>query len=389
MHRLLLLALLLAPIGVRAATADPPSVTVAFAGPVQSVFDTRTQACDAGDIPDMQPRAFRDDHNVVHFIATSDTGRAMLGPSLDAVKRDCHVLYHAPGDGNPAHFQDAAWLTSFFTSDGRHVAALVHTEYHGYSHPGMCDTPKGPQAGQNCWWNTIAFAQSSDGGASFTEPAPPRNLVASLPWPYDKANKGGVIGYASPSNIVKSGNFYYAMIWAWGHLSQAAGQCLIRTANPFDPKSWRAWNGKDFSVSFVDPYAGADAHPEQHVCTPVSQWVEGTQSLSIDQRTGFFIDTQIATGNGYGVPGIYLSASRDLIHWKKPTLLISTADLLKSEGPGNWWNMYAALLDPKSTDRNFMTVSESPYLYYVRNDMDHRPNTRVVFRRQIKLAVEP
>ena len=76
-----------------------------------------------------------------------------------------------------------------------------------------------------------------------------------------------------------------------------SGNCFIRTKSLTDPRSWRGWNGKDWSVSFVDPVSpnqrlasgpeqslgssqdgcfGAqynDARgsflPEEHVCTPV------------------------------------------------------------------------------------------------------------------------
>ena len=50
-----------------------------------------------------------------------------------------------------------------------------------------------------------------------------------------------------------------------------SGNCFIRTKSLTDPKSWRGWNGKDWSVSFVDPYNEAPGSflPEEHVCTPV------------------------------------------------------------------------------------------------------------------------
>jgi hypothetical protein len=374
-------------------TASPtalPSVSATFTGSPQTVYDTHTQACDREDAPDTRPRAFRDDNGMVHLVSTDSTARAMVGPTLDTVKQDCRVLYHSRQDADPSHFQDQTWLTSFFSVDGRRIVALAHTEYHGYSHPGMCVNGTGPgERLANCWWNTIAFAQSSDGGYSFTEPTPPQNLVASLPYQYDRQSRSGPHGYFTPSNILKLGDFYYATIASSGYKAQKPGACLIRTANLFDPASWRAWDGTSFSVRFIDPYVEPDAPPEEHICAPVSPSLGDAQSLSVDERTGLFVATQLTGGDRYGPEGVYLTASADLIHWSKPTLLISTVELLTTEAPGNWRNMYVALLDPASKDRNFSTITDSPYLYYVRLDLNHPANGRIISRRQIKLQVTP
>ena len=46
-----------------------------------------------------------------------------------------------------------------------------------------------------------------------------------------------------------------------------------------------------------------------------------------------------------------------------------------------------SLLDPASADRDFATVSDTPYVYYVRSDGNHPPYARVLFRRRVKLRV--
>jgi len=43
------------------------------------------------------------------------------------------------------------------------------------------------------------------------------------------------------------------------------------------------------------------------------------------------------------------------------------------------------LIDPTSTDSSFSTITDSPYLYYVRSDDNHGPYVRVLFRQPIKL----
>jgi hypothetical protein len=378
--------LALAVVGLRLArplAAPPPSLTVGRLGPAQAVFDTRVAACERIDIPDANPRAFRDYRGAVHLVATHYVARAMLGPSLDRVARDCRVIYRSPQDPNPAHFQDRNWLMSFYTEDGRRIAALVHSEYEADTVPGMCPPP---QPADGCWWNTITFAQSFDGGYRFRQSAAPANLVASLPYRYRKRYRTSPYGYTSPTNILKLGDFYYAMINDWPFRAQHDGACLIRTASLFEPSSWRAWDGSAFAVRFIDPYRDAKADPRAHVCPPL--FPGGADSLSIDRRTGRFVVARFAPDDRFGPPGLYLSASADLVHWSQPVLAAAIRGLHAAEGPGNWRYDYFSLLDPTSADRNFATIGGAPFLYYVRFDDNNPPYARILFRRRIELRVD-
>jgi hypothetical protein len=368
------------------ASFRPPRVSASLIGAPESVFDTR-DACETIDIPDAFPRAFRDFENKVHLIATHFVARAMVGPSLDTVKHDCRVIYRSPRDPDPAHFLDANWLDSLYTEDGRRVAALVHSEYHGDEHPGMCGDLENPNHSNDCAWTTVTFAESDDGGETFHEPDPPANLVASLPYPYDKFNRAAVQGYDSPTNILKLGSYYFAMINVWReYKEQRYGPCLIRTTDPYNPPSWRGWDGKSFAIRFINPYIEKGIDPAQHVCFPV---VAGTiDSLAVDEATGAIIADAYVEDDRYGKgPGLYIFASQDLMHWSTPTLVANTNTLLQAEPSGHWNYLYFALLDPNSTDRNFATISNQPYLYYVRLDQNHPPYTRVLFRRRIKISI--
>ena len=388
MRAIPVLALLvaLAPVAARAAPAPAapavPVVSGSVTGPRQTVFDTRN-GCEQIDIPDAPARAFRDEHNLVHLIATHYVARASVGPSLNLVKHDCRVIYRSPKDPDPSHFRDNNWLYSFYTEDGKRIAALVHSEYDADEIPKMCATPKDPN---NCWWNTVTFAQSLDGGYSFTVPAPPKNLVATLPYRYVVGNRASAYGYNGPTNIMKVGQLFYALINDWPFKAQKYGPCLIRTSNVFDPGSWRAWDGKDFTIRFADPYRETIAKPEDHVCAPV--FPGAAESLVQHQASGTFITTQYAPDDRFGGPaGFYIQGSRDLIHWSKPSLLVKLSDLRASDGPGKWTYDYVSLLDPASTDRDFATVSDTPYVYYVRSDGNHPPYVRVLFRRQVRLKI--
>ena len=105
----------------------------------------------------------------------------------------------------------------------------------------------------------ITEVVSRDGGQSFQHAAvPPLHLVASLPEKYQDGwagtgNGHAPYGFQNPSNIMRSplDDHYYALISTWGTTSlpgaaasQAAGNCLIRTADlNAGPSAWRAWGG--------------------------------------------------------------------------------------------------------------------------------------------------
>ena len=381
------LVLMMAAVVRPALAENPPTVSATWGGPAEVVFNSDTDACDKMDIPDQTARAFRDANGQVHLFATHYIARAMVGPTLDTVRHDCHVVYRSPEDADPAHFQDRSWLGSFYTDDGRRIVALLHSEYEAWTHPGMCATPeaKWPTLA-NCWWNTVTMAVSQDGGASFTTPTPPANLIAALPYPYDKANTAGANGYNGPTNIIKRDAYYYAMIGDWPYKAQAYGPCLIRTADPFDASSWRAWNGAGFTIRFVNPYEDRGATPKEHVCTPVgARAVYAPGSLSVLNTGSVYLTVEFTRDVRFGLPGLYISASSDLIHWSKPSLVTTTDAMLSEEPPGKWRYGYFALLDPRALDRNFAAVSRMPLAYYVRFDLIRGNLSRTLMRRRIQL----
>jgi hypothetical protein len=58
--------------------------------------------------------------------------------------------------------------------------------------------------------------------------------------------------------------------------------------------------------------------------------------------------------------------------------------MLRREPEGSWSYGYFSLLDSNSADSSFMTVTDSPYLYYVRID-NNASDQRVLVRQKIKL----
>jgi hypothetical protein len=267
-------------------------------------------------------------------------------------------------------------------------------EYHGWEHPGMCASKTDTVS---CWYNVEQLLTSSDGGYHFASAKPPANYLLSLPYKY-QPNKGPE-GSSIDNNILKVGPWYYASTssWPWPPgctMDKEAGkqQCLVpdgscpmRTANILDPSSWRAWDGKDFTVSFADPYKAPVADPPAHVCVPVP-YLDYANAINIYEPAHLFVATLWNQGSGgFGPEGIYFSTSADYVHWSKPMLALTKNQMLRREPLGNWSYAYFSLIDPNASDLSFTTITDHPYLYYVRSDEDHGPYQRVLFRQRVKL----
>jgi len=376
-----------------AAPADTtPIVKGTLDGPRVAVFETPKEMCDSNDVPDAMARAFRDSTGTVHLIAASTDLYQSLGPTLESATHTCDLGFRSVQDGNPAEFNDEVWIDSFYTLDGKKIAGLSHTEYHGWSFKGECHS----QNYNECEYDSDTFHISYDGGYHFEGFKAPANFVAGFPFKY-RVDRGPM-GDSVDSNIVEWGGWYYAMATDSNWPPNCSGQtgpsrCLvqgggspIRTQDVFDPSSWRGWNGTDFSVEFVDPYLGPVARPEEHVYTPV-QYMDVVTGIYIYQPANVVVAVLWDYfDNEYGPEGLYLSTSTDLVNWTKPTLVITLKDFLAQEQKGNWLFAYFSLIDPTAPDLNFSIVGNRPYLYYVRLD-NNPPYGRVLFRQPITLAV--
>ncbi len=371
--------------------ADPPTPNL-LEGPAVAAFNTAKDSCEQIDIPDESARAFRDYKGTVHLIASHYITRAGLGPTLETVKHNCQVVFNSARDANVADFNDYTWLSAFYSVDGKQIVGLGHMEYHGWEHPGMCSKKTDTAS---CWYNVDTFNLSSDGGYHFVRPKPPGNYFLSLPAKY-QPNQGPQ-GYSSDTGIVEVGSWYYATAYSWAwppNCGTGKGQkpclapdatCPLRTANILDPASWRGWDGKDFTVSFADPYRASIANPAAHVCTPVP-YLDYAGSVNYLPASHIFVATLWNQGSAsWGPMGLYFTTSPDFIHWSKPEIALTQNQMLRREPPGNWSYAYFSLLDSKSSDSSFMTITNEPYLYYVRMDGDHPPYQRVLFRQKIKL----
>ncbi len=355
--------------GVRLAQGgDSPPVTAKVTGPGEVVFNWRRDACDDLDIPDVPARAFRDSRGRVQLIASHYVSRRMIGPNLNSLRHECRVIMSSRENPDPAQFDDKAWLHAVFTLDGATIFALVHTEYQGHAHPGRC--PSGLY--ENCWYNAVTLAVSTNGGDTYAHVPAPRHLVASIPYPYEPET--GPVGIFTPSNIVHNAadGYYYALVnGGKPYRAQPDGVGVMRTTALADPSSWRAWGGKGFTVRFINPYQERSAQAQDHVFSPLDLDIEQT-SLTFNTYLRRFLVIGVGTSSN-GVAGIYFALSDNLIRWTRPQLLLRTQPY-KDFKPGAPDPVeYPSALDPDSSSRAFETTGKHFYLYFTRFNWNRSP----------------
>ena len=352
-------ALLLALPAAAAELAITPAADTA-----QVVFDWKTQACERWDVPDAPARAWRGADGQVRLLASHHRARLMAGPRLDALKHDCRVVFQADHDAAPEHHDDRGWLVSPYTLDGETVHALVHNEFHGHTRPALCPSRKYA----SCWWNSITATVSTDGGRTF---GPPR-YVAGLPYPY-QGDLGRRAGLFSPSSIVERDGWYYSMLFAEPFGAQKRGVCLMRTRDLADPASWRAWDGKGFTVAFAGPTA-ATADPAAHVCAPLPRLFGTVTSLVRHRPSGLYV--ALMQGRPKGKPGgVWASTSADLVTWSAPQLVWESPPSFAPDCGARHAYDYPSLLDPSSPSRNFEDIGETAFLYLTRDALDRCKRT--------------
>lgn len=368
-----------------AAAVLAPVVTLVTNQTVETVFRWRTDRCDDNQYPDAPARAYRDVYGNVHLFAPHSDNRALIGPSLDGVRIDCRSVYAGRGDDDPSAYDDRVWLTSFYTEDGRNVAALAHAEYHGHLRPSLCPW----HDYRSCWWNGIVGLVSDNGGATFSRPHGATSIMAALPGPYDPVDRRPV-GYFSPSNMLKWEGRLYVFVFAEAHSKQKRGPCLFRTPAPVDPLEWRAWDGTDFTVALA-PAEPASERAGPNACAPVPGLGATVTSVVRHDASNNFIALIAATrGETKRRTGIYFATSQDLVQWTPPQLLFEAPLMFNYSCTDATAYGYPALLDSESPSRNFESVGSSAWLYLTRFAIDNckLSKERDLVRYRVRIDVE-
>jgi hypothetical protein len=338
-------------VGIVALLIAVPAAALEVVGEPQTVFSGGPGLCGGTVVPDAPARAWREADGSVRLMASYHIDRLFKGPDLDHLALACDVVYRGAESHDPAAYNDHDWLAAPYTTDGRTVYALIHDEFHGHLRPDLCPAAQYLA----CWANRVTAAISRDGGENFQR----LGLVATPPYRYD-GTVGHQVGYFTPSNIIERDGWFYATLFATAWRDQPAGNCLMRTRDLADPGAWRAWDGHDFTVRFVDPYRETVADPAAHVCAPLPALRAPVSGIVRQRGSGQYLATMAATG------GVFVSTSPDLLAWTPPRL-VWAATVMGQQGCDHPWALgYPVLLDPAAPGRNFDTVGDEAWLYFSR-----------------------
>ena len=351
-------------------------------------------------------------------------------------KRLCGASIMQLGDGrihddgttgayNWREFDDAEYLQSLYYVPGDPevfnsgvVYGAMHQEARQtYEKPAYCSLASDTE--EDCWFGSITFARSSDLSTcrgvqpqpttpnvigacyqrhpDFDPPNPATlddHLIGTIPYPY--FNDWSRHGYAPNSNIISGAgtdpeysgkHFILANVSPLGTTTQEHGLCLLRTDNLPEPSAWRAWDGDGFDVH-PESSENLTGSPEDHLCKPVLQGVQGITIRSLTYNT--YLGKYMALGQGQvnGVKGVKYALSDDLRNWSEPQLVVAApnrtdvvtaCDAVADDPPISVPDdgvSYPVVLDPNdqakdwptTTNPNFERPGARPDLYFSHMD---------------------
>lgn len=348
------------------ADADPPRVygqdgPVQIAGGMEVVFDWTHDRCEDHHFADLPVRAWRDDDGVT-LVLSHDIARTMTGPDFNNLTVNCEILMQSTRDRDPSNFANTEWIAATYLQ-GDTIHALIHNEHQGHRYT---DCPSYDYF--SCWYNTITYARSDDGGVSFAHGVPaPAHLVASIPEQY--APEEGVFGAFSPSNIIAHDGHFYAFFKVQTYPLGSQHTCLMRTADLANPDSWRYWDGAGFNGLFADPYRDDLRAMRATTCTPIAlpqiaQMYEGV-SFNTELEQFILIGTTSDPSLSPNPYGVFYATSDDLITWSHRVPLLEVRLPWRATGAETVY-LYPTLIDPNSESANFDTTGATAHLYFTR-----------------------
>jgi len=348
--------------------AQPPvsgtgQITFSF-GPEETVFSHSTDSCEPLDVPDTPAHAVRlPDGTLMLEDGDAPRNYAMFGPDFSTLQKSCTAPILVSDDLPTADtFDNQEWIESVYRADNV-THGLIHNEFHDPIAPDCKVGDSTP--GNPCWYNSIAYAVSTDGGHTFTHAAPPGHLLAPPPQQWDSQGPPPPYGYFEPSNIVLAkDNFYYAVFRA-NDRNGPLQICVMRTQTLGDPTSWRAWDGNGFGLQMRDPYTT----PSESVCAGVASDV-AEPTLTYNSYLGKYMIVGSAIIGSPPVCGAGYALSSDLIHWTEFQIMKTAYFSFAPCQPpsGSLERAYFSIIDHSDMTANFETAGQTPFLYYTRNN---------------------
>ena len=156
--------------------------------------------------------------------------------------------------------------------------SLIHSEFHGDfidANASLCSySDRRAPHGECQLWST-ALGVTADGGEHWTLAGPPPTaMVFATPRRYVKDQV--ISGFGALGGLLELDGYYYGHVnqilaGTTGNDPNTSGVCAFRTRDPWNPRSFRGWNGSHWAASWVDPYTATphELATGDHTCAVV------------------------------------------------------------------------------------------------------------------------
>lgn len=348
--------------------------------------------------PDAAIQLFSESDSVVAKFGHSDIHVQVKAASIDEFADPSKVRiqissdettghYKGTNDPEPGNYDYLIWphTNSFEGSDG-HLYSIAYLEFTGWTVYGYnsteCPASNVGAIAFECWMSAAILVRSTDGGLSWDKvgSSPEEYVVASSPYKYREQNNTGRHGVfptetGADFGLRKVGEHYYIEVEFWGEDFKI--KSMARTTDITDARSWRFFDGEDFSLANVNPYTQEISNPASHLPPPIENYyplnfnpnnlpVEGLIYSSYFQKY-ISIRTRSFSFAPEVTPGIYYYLSEDGFNWSGNAMLFPFEDNLQSFNyPGDsepyWPIYYPSLIDQTVIGSD---IGQQAYLVYV------------------------
>jgi hypothetical protein len=272
------------------------------------------------------------------------------------------------------YYDNRHWIFSVRNVNG----ALYGLTHHEWYAPGTIKYVGGipflNSESFNYWITAIGWVSSTNGGSTW-QMKPPTSGSARLvvvPEPSLLANRQQVFGFAHPSNIVKSGSYYYffASSVHYGHASTKqfkSGVSLFRTTAITQPTGWQYWNGSGWTRIDHSTYQGNFGRQMPYVFWERTGDIKyHTAALNVRYHT--LSKTWIIVGSQWCMPGAPDNCEKlPVFSWLKnlaaPTNLPEPRAIANFSTPFVASQPYYSFFDVSgSADDNYQNIGNNPLL---------------------------
>ena len=324
----------------------------------QIIYLEKNNPCKSKVTPDAPFRLFRSNFGDIYGIFSHIKNFRAKTNDGSSFEVDCNVIYSGSRNSDPYKFDDFRWLASFWRDPGdTKIYALVHNEYHGHRYPGRCKF----ESYLPCWANSIVLASAPDITEDFATTGDVDDyLIAAPQFPYDKY-QGRNRGFFNPTNVVHSGRFMYFLAETTGGGGQKSGVCLFRREIGTAPQNWTTYN----QGGFIDRMNYSEGESGK-VCEVLDNLQGPIMGLVRHASTGQYVAVFVRYVSPQRSELAY-STSQDLIRWSESHVLLPRLPLMWSRDCSDSYRYgYPSIIDPSSSDRDFGTIGDKPYIYLTR-----------------------